>query len=115
MRSFPELRHQLERASHGSSRHAGRAQAAHAREMAALLERIRRGARSRPRTSRTRAARESAGFWEWKAEKRWLEAWFGLGELMVARRERFQRAYDVTSHVPPPVSLPRPWHAGVAC
>ena len=40
-----------------------------------------------------------AGWWEWKDEKRWLEAWFALGELMIARRENFQRVYDLTERV----------------
>jgi uncharacterized protein YcaQ len=40
-----------------------------------------------------------AGWWGWKDEKRWLEAWFALGELMIARRENFQRVYDLTARV----------------
>lgn len=39
------------------------------------------------------------GWWEWKEEKRWLEAWFALGELMIARRENFQRVYDLRERV----------------
>lgn len=38
-------------------------------------------------------------WWGWKDGKRWLEAWFALGELMVARRENFQRVYDITDRV----------------
>lgn len=34
-----------------------------------------------------------------KAEKRWLEAWFALGELMIVRRDRFQRVYDLRERV----------------
>lgn len=40
-----------------------------------------------------------AGWWAWKPEKRWLEAWFALGELMVARRDGFQRVYDLAENV----------------
>ncbi len=40
-----------------------------------------------------------AGWWGWKDEKRWLEAWFALGELMIARRENFQRVYDLRERV----------------
>ncbi|MGA9334197.1 MAG: crosslink repair DNA glycosylase YcaQ family protein, partial [Rudaea sp.] len=40
-----------------------------------------------------------AGWWGWKDEKRWLEAWFALGELMIARRENFQRVYDLRDRV----------------
>lgn len=45
--------------------------------------------------------KSSAGWWAWKPEKRWLEAWFALGELMVSRRERFQRVYALTENVLP--------------
>jgi uncharacterized protein YcaQ len=42
-----------------------------------------------------------AGWWDWKKEKAWLEAWLVLGELMIARREGFQRVYDLRSRVFP--------------
>ena len=42
--------------------------------------------------------RESA-WWGWKDEKLWLEALFARGELMVARRENFQRVYDLPERV----------------
>jgi uncharacterized protein YcaQ len=45
--------------------------------------------------------RGGAGWWAWKEEKGWLEAWLALGELMVARREGFQRVYDLASRVHP--------------
>ena len=44
---------------------------------------------------------KSGGWWGWKDEKRWLEALFANGELMVARRENFQRVYDLTHRVCP--------------
>jgi uncharacterized protein len=42
-----------------------------------------------------------AGWWEWKPEKRALEALFTAGELMVARRQGFQRVYDLRERVLP--------------
>ncbi len=45
----------------------------------------------------------SAGWWGWKDEKRWLEALFARGDLMVARRDRFQRVYDLAERVCPQV------------
>jgi len=39
------------------------------------------------------------GWWGWKNEKRWLEALFALGELMISRRENFQRVYDLSERV----------------
>ncbi|MGO1068604.1 winged helix-turn-helix domain-containing protein [Lysobacter sp. CA199] len=41
----------------------------------------------------------AGGWWGWKDEKRWLETGFALGELMVARRENFQRVYDLSERV----------------
>ena len=43
----------------------------------------------------------SGGWWGWKDEKRWLEALFASGELMVARRDNFQRVYDLAQRVVP--------------
>jgi uncharacterized protein YcaQ len=56
---------------------------------------------------RTRGSRDS--WWGWKDEKRWLEAWFAVGELMIARRENFHRVYDLRERVyPAAASLPLP-------
>ncbi|MDD5332460.1 MAG: crosslink repair DNA glycosylase YcaQ family protein [Rhodoferax sp.] len=46
---------------------------------------------------------QSGGWWGWKDEKRWLEALFAKGELMVARRENFQRVYDLAHRVCPAI------------
>ena len=48
-----------------------------------------------------RADGESGGWWEWKPEKRALESLFTAGELMIARREGFQRIYDLRERVLP--------------
>jgi len=45
--------------------------------------------------------RPGGGWWGWKPEKRALELLFTAGELMVARRERFQRVYDLRERVLP--------------
>jgi uncharacterized protein YcaQ len=86
------------RAHHWSYRHAQRMHREHRKEMDALLERIAQQGPVRA-ADFTREDRGASGWWSWKPEKRWLEAWFALGELMVSRRERFQRVYDVTSRV----------------
>ena len=41
------------------------------------------------------------GWWNWKDEKTALECLFLLGELMIARRQSFQRVYDLPSRVLP--------------
>ncbi len=87
-----------ERGSHWAHRHAERMRREHRPAMDALLARIRDGgpvlASDFPREDRG-----VSGWWEWKPEKRWLEAWFALGDLMVTRRERFQRVYDLAERV----------------
>jgi uncharacterized protein len=44
---------------------------------------------------------KSGGWWEWKPEKRSLEALFTAGKVMVARRQNFQRVYDLAERVLP--------------
>lgn len=87
-----------ERGSHWAQRHAERMHREHRPAMDALLARIRDSgpvlAADFPREDRG-----VSGWWEWKPEKRWLEAWFALGDLMVPRRERFQRVYDLAERV----------------
>jgi uncharacterized protein YcaQ len=43
----------------------------------------------------------AAGWWGWKPEKRALEMLFTAGDLMIARRENFQRVYDLRERVLP--------------
>lgn len=70
----------------------------HKPAMDTLLARIREGgpvlASDFPREDRG-----VSGWWEWTPEKRWVEAWFALGGLMVTRRERFRRVYDLAERV----------------
>jgi len=40
-------------------------------------------------------------WWDWKFEKDALEFWFTSGEMMIARREKFQRVYDLRERVYP--------------
>jgi uncharacterized protein YcaQ len=91
-----------QRASHWAHRHAERMHREQRADMDALLDGIRisgpvRAADFSRKTGDERAAKP--GWWAWKPEKRWLEAWFALGELMVARRENFQRVYDLAANV----------------
>ncbi len=46
---------------------------------------------------------KGAGWWDWKPEKRALEALFATGEVVVARRQNFQRIYDLRERVLPAV------------
>lgn len=44
---------------------------------------------------------KGGGWWEWKEEKRSLEVLFTAGRLMIARRQSFQRLYDLRERVLP--------------
>jgi uncharacterized protein YcaQ len=44
---------------------------------------------------------KGGGWWGWKPEKRSLEVLFTAGHLMIARRQAFQRIYDLTERVLP--------------
>ncbi|WP_235499607.1 crosslink repair DNA glycosylase YcaQ family protein [Frateuria sp. Soil773] len=87
-----------ERDGHWAHRHAARMHREHRPAMDALLARIRADGAVRA-ADFPREDRGASGWWEWKPEKRWLEAWFALGELMVTRRDRFQRVYDLAERV----------------
>lgn len=47
---------------------------------------------------------QGGAWWGWKDEKRWLEALFAQGELMVKRRENFHRVYDLSERVAPQIA-----------
>lgn len=73
---------------------------AHRVEVDHLLELIRvRGAVRAADFERTDG--KAGGWWEWKTEKRALEMLFTAGELMIARRQNFQRVYDLRERVLP--------------
>jgi uncharacterized protein YcaQ len=78
----------------------------HRAEVDALLELIRmRGPVRAADFARTDGV--AGGWWEWKTEKRALEMLFTSGELMIARRQNFQRVYDLRERVLPS------WHDGL--
>jgi uncharacterized protein YcaQ len=86
------------RGGHWAHKSAQRTRAEAGPDMDLLLERIRSEGPLRA-ADFERDAPAAKGWWGWKPEKRWLEAWFALGALMVARRERFQRVYDLAERV----------------
>jgi uncharacterized protein YcaQ len=86
------------RAGHWAHKSAERTHTEARADMDALLERIRMEGPLRA-ADFERDAPAAKGWWGWKPEKRWLEALFALGALMVTRRERFQRVYDLAERV----------------
>ena len=87
------------REHHWAHRHAVRMHREQRAPMEALLAGIRDSGPVRAADFVRAQGAQTPGWWQWKPEKRWLEAWFALGELMVLRRERFQRVYDLTANV----------------
>ncbi|HET9033916.1 MAG TPA: crosslink repair DNA glycosylase YcaQ family protein [Dokdonella sp.] len=83
---------------HWACKNAARLHDTQRADMDAVLRRIReQGPAKASEFESTKRAK--TGWWDWKDEKRWLEALFTRGELMVARRERFQRVYDLSERV----------------
>ena len=86
------------RDGHWAMKHAQRVSAKHPVELQGLLDHIESHGPVRssdfPQPPKTKL-----GWWEWKPEKRWLEALFAQGELMITRREGFQRVYDLSTRV----------------
>ena len=100
IQTYALLRHGANpREHHWAYRHAQRTHREHRVHMDSLLGFIRqRGAVKASEFERPRKDKGN-GWWGWKDEKRWLEALFALGELMISRRENFQRVYDLTERV----------------
>lgn len=96
----------LHRSYNDARRHWGvngarRALQQHRKHMHTLLDHVRENGAVKSSNFERSDGKKSGGWWGWKDEKRWLEAWFALGELMVARRENFARVYDLTERVHP--------------
>lgn len=75
-----------------------------------VLERIRREGGLRSADFEYKGEKRS-GWWDWKPTKHALEHLYNAGILMIDRRERFQRVYDLTERVLPDWvdrSLPSP-------
>jgi uncharacterized protein YcaQ len=101
MSDYPLHRGQFgARSGHWAHKRAAQMHREHRAGMDRLLAHIREnGAVKSADFVRPEKNRGSGGWWGWKDEKRWLEAWFALGELMIARRENFQRVYDLRERV----------------
>jgi hypothetical protein len=105
---YPLHRKNLETKDHWGVNRGRRTLRAHKKSMLALLEHVRERGPVKA-SDFERADRGKSGWWGWKQEKSWLEAWFALGELMIARRENFHRVYDLRERVhPSAASLPLP-------
>jgi len=86
------------RTGHWAHKSAARMQREHRAEVAALIEHVRANGAVKS-SDFERQIKGVGGWWNRSNEKRWLEAGFVLGELMIARRENFQRVYDLSERV----------------
>ena len=66
-----------------------------------VLARIRAEGPLQSRDFEDTSSKKRGGWWEWKPSKRALEHLFFSGELMVTRREGFQKVFDLTENVLP--------------
>lgn len=87
------------RTHHWAQRNAARMHREQRADMEKMLADIRASGPVRAADFARSQGVDKPGWWAWKPEKRWLEAWFALGELMVARRDNFQRVYDLSENV----------------
>jgi uncharacterized protein len=102
------LRAQLQDRKHWSQRSLQKSLMQHGPQMKELLKSIQKTGpvkssnfEREKRDSSDSSTTEASGWWNWKPEKRWLEAWFAAGHLMVARREGFQRVYEIAERLYP--------------
>ncbi|UTH75917.1 winged helix-turn-helix domain-containing protein [Chromobacterium sp. IIBBL 290-4] len=72
----------------------------HRADIEAIVEHIREHGPARS-ADFERKDGKGGGWWDWKPEKRHLEALFTLGRLMVKERRGFQRVYDLAERVLP--------------
>lgn len=71
-------------------------------ETGPLLDLIGKNGPLRARDLERRPARNPRGWWDWHAGKTALEFLWRTGELAVARRDNFQKVYDLSRRVLPP-------------
>jgi uncharacterized protein len=97
---YPLYRHRMLDAESQGWHYSRRWVESHRAEVERLLAFIReRGAVRSADFARTDG--KAGGWWEWKTEKRALEMLLTAGELMIARRQNFQRVYDLRERVLP--------------
>ncbi|HEX8395592.1 MAG TPA: crosslink repair DNA glycosylase YcaQ family protein [Longimicrobium sp.] len=96
---YPLYRHRMLDLGWAGWRYRAAFMAEHGDEAARLLQSVREG--GPVRSSDFERDRPSGTWWDWTPQKRMLESLFTAGELMIARRENFQRIYDVRERVHP--------------
>jgi uncharacterized protein YcaQ len=101
-RWFPHWRHRFAQATARAERSAwwsGRFRGDPQIVMRRVLERVRAEGPLRARDFEPPEDHVSQGWWEWHPEKAALEHLWRSGRLAIARRERFEKVYDLTERV----------------
>ena len=96
---YPLYRHRMLDHSWAGWRYAHTWMEAHRDDAARLLQHVRE--RGEVRSTDFARKDERGTWWDRKPEKRMLESLFTAGELMIARREGFQRIYDLRERILP--------------
>ncbi|WP_434631789.1 winged helix-turn-helix domain-containing protein [Chromobacterium sp. CV08] len=97
---YPLLRHRMLDAEGMGWKFSRRWYEQHRADIEAIVEHIRANGPARSADFERRDGKGN-GWWDWKPEKRHLEALFTLGRLMVKERRGFQRVYDLAERVLP--------------
>ncbi len=119
---FPHWRHRFERHRrrfHEDNWLRDRLGRGYRKVMDEIRERIRRDGPVLSRDFEHDRKGEPGGWWGWKPQKAALEVLWRAGELAIARREGFQKVYDLTERVLPEAharpATPRHEHEDWAC
>ena len=102
MTDYPWYRRQMLHLEAAGSHRAAARLAADPLAHVLLVDRVREQGAVRATDFEHLDGRKGNGWWDWKPDKLRLETLFTAGELMVTRREKFQRIYDVRERVLPP-------------
>ena len=96
---YPLYRHRMLDHGWAGWRYAHKWMDARRDDAARLLQHVRE--QGEVRSTDFQHADTRGGWWSWKPEKRMLESLFTAGELMIARREGFQRIYGLRERILP--------------
>jgi uncharacterized protein YcaQ len=98
---FPQFRHRMLAPHALGWKYRSEWVTKHQHELDRVLAYLREHGAARSADFARRDGAGPSGWWGWKPEKRALESLFTAGEVMVARRQSFQRVYDLRERVHP--------------
>ncbi len=102
MEDYPNYRRQMLHLETAGSERSALRLAAEPLAHIELVEHVRENGPVRATDFEHIDGRKGNGWWDWKPDKLRLETLFTAGEIMVKRREKFHRVYDVRERVLPP-------------